>query len=99
MTSRIFFGGAANWFSRGTTVLLGLLLMPVLFRNLSRNELGVWLLLGQTWAGLAVLDFGFGTILIRRIALTAGRSGTEVTGELSPPVTTDLRDLVATGKR
>ena len=96
--SRILFGGVASWVSRGTTVLLGLMLMPVLFRHLSGNELGVWLLLGQTWAGLAVLDFGFGTILVRRIALTAGRSRTEVSGELNPLVLHEIADLVATGK-
>jgi len=49
VTRRIAFGVAASWLSRGITILLGLILLPVLFRHLPREELGVWLLLGQSW--------------------------------------------------
>jgi len=45
VSRRILFGAAATWFSRGLTILLGLVLLPVLFRHLPKEELGVWLLL------------------------------------------------------
>src|SRR6266566_9641167 len=75
VTRRIAFGAAASWFSRGVTILLGLVLMPVLFRYLPKEELGVWLLLGQSWAAMGILDLGFGITLTRRIALAKGKSG------------------------
>src|SRR5215468_9119150 len=94
ITRRILFGGAANWLSRATTIALGVLLMPVLFRNLPKEELGVWLLLGQTWAGLNVLDLGFGITLTRRIAFACGESGAKVDGPLSQHTLTTIADLV-----
>ena len=72
VTRRIAFGAAASWFSRGVTILLGLVLMPVLFRYLPKEELGVWLLLGQSWAAMGILDLGFGITLTRRIAFAGG---------------------------
>ena len=38
--------------------MLGLVLMPVLFRHLPKEELGVWLLLGQSWAAMAIASLG-----------------------------------------
>ena len=93
------FGGIAAWFSRGVTILLGLVLMPVLFRHLSKEELGVWLLLGQSWTALALLDFGFGTILTRRIALALGKSSSGLNGDSSQGALGEISDLVATGQR
>ena len=99
MGSRILFGGVATWFSRGTSILLGLVLMPVLFRHLSKAELGVWLLLGQSWAALALLDFGFGTILTRRIALAVGKNPSALSRDGSPGAIGEISDLLATGQR
>jgi hypothetical protein len=39
VTKRIAFGAADSWFSRGVTIVLGLVLMPVLFRHLPKEEL------------------------------------------------------------
>ena len=96
---RILFAGVASWFSRGMSILLGLVLMPVLFRHLAKEELGMWLLLAQSWAALALLDFGFGMILTRRIALTLGQSGLGIGGELNQHAIDKTCDLVATGQR
>jgi O-antigen/teichoic acid export membrane protein len=65
---RILLGSALGWFSRGVSIAAGLLLLPILFRNMGRQELGLWLLMGQSWAVLSVLDFGFGTTFTRAIA-------------------------------
>ena len=73
VTRRIAFGAGASWFSRGVTILLGLILLPVLFRHLPKEELGVWLLLGQSWAAMGILDLGIAVTLTRRIALAKGK--------------------------
>jgi O-antigen/teichoic acid export membrane protein len=99
ITRRILFGAAASWFSRGVTILLGLVLMPVLFRTLPKEELGIWLLLGQSWATLGILDLGFGVTLTRRIAFAKGRSGSEPNVPLNVATNAEIADLMATGLR
>lgn len=99
LSRRIFFGAAATWFSRGVNILLGMVLMPVLFRMLPKEELGIWLLLGQSWAALGVLDLGFGVTLTRRIAFAKGRSGSDPNVALNDATRTEIADLVATGLR
>src|SRR5438477_3111734 len=98
VTHRIAFGAAASWFSRGLAILMGLVLMPVLFRHLSKEELGVWLLLGQTWAALGIFDLGFGITLTRRIAFATAKRGDDSSASLSDQTLRELADLVATGK-
>ncbi len=99
VTKRIAFGAAASWFSRGVSIVLGLVLMPVLFRHLPKEELGVWLLLGQSWAALGILDLGFGVTLTRRIAFAKGRSGGDPNAVLTDATLAEIADLVATGRR
>src|SRR2546423_15063089 len=99
VTKRIAFGAAATWFSRGVTILLGLFLMPVLFRYLPKEELGVWLLLGQSWAAMGILDLGFGITLTRRIALAKGKSGGDPNAPLTPETLREIADLVESGRR
>ncbi|HTD66101.1 MAG TPA: lipopolysaccharide biosynthesis protein [Candidatus Limnocylindria bacterium] len=99
VTKRIAFGAAASWFSRGVTIVLGLVLMPVLFRHLPKEELGVWLLLGQSWAAMGILDLGFGVTLTRRIALAKGKSGADPNAALTPETLREIADLVAAGRR
>jgi O-antigen/teichoic acid export membrane protein len=99
LTKRIAFGAAASWFSRGVAILLGLVLMPVLFRHLPKEELGVWLLLGQSWAAMGILDLGFGVTLTRRIALAKGKSGGSLDAPLTPETLREIADLVAAGRR
>ncbi len=60
VTKRIAFGAGGGWFSRGVTILLGLVMLPVLFRHIPKEQLGVWLLLGQSWTAMGILDLGFG---------------------------------------
>ena len=99
VSGKILFGGLAAWFSRGVSILLSLVLMPVLFRHLSRDELGVWLLLGQSGAALGIFDFGFGLILTRRIAFTLARFRATPHGDLTAEGRQQLSDLIATGAR
>src|ERR1043165_4032693 len=97
--SRILFGGVAAWFGRGISILLSLVLMPMLFRHLPKEELGVWLLLGQSWAAMGILDLGFAVTLTRRIALAKGKSGSDPNGALTPESLSEIADLVTCGRR
>src|SRR5436189_5590348 len=99
VSRRILFGVAASWFSRGLTILLGMVLMPVLFRHLPKEELGVWLLLGQSWAAMGILDLGFGVTLTRRIALAKGKSGGDPNAALTDETQREIADLVYCGRR
>src|SRR5258708_16091341 len=96
---RILFGAVSSWISRGVSILLGLLLMPVLFRHLPREELGVWLLLGQSWATLGILDLGLGTTLVRRIAFAVGKGGSDPGTSLGQGSVREIADLVETGRQ
>jgi len=96
---RIVFAAASHWFSRGVTIVLGLLLMPILLGHLPKEEVGIWLLLGQSWAVLGVLDLGFGVTLTRRIALAKGKSGGNPDTPLTPESLEEIADLVAAGRR
>jgi O-antigen/teichoic acid export membrane protein len=99
VSRRILFGAAATWFSRGLTISLGLVLLPVLFRHLPKEELGVWLLLGQSWAAMGILDLGIGVTLTRRIALAKGKSGTDPNVPLTPETLREIADLTESGRR
>ena len=99
VTKRIAFGAAANGFSRAVTIVLALVLMPVLFHHLPREELGVWLLLAQTSALLFILDFGLSATLTRRIALAKGKSGSDPNAPLNEESRRDIADLMETGRR
>src|SRR5438105_13642225 len=99
VTRRIAFGAAATWFSRGVTILLGLFLMPVLFRYLPQEELGVWLLLGQSWGAMGILALGFGITLTRRMALAKGKSGGDPNAPLTPETLPQIDDLTDGGRR
>jgi O-antigen/teichoic acid export membrane protein len=96
---RIAFGAAAQWVSRAASILLGLILMPLLLGHLPKEEVGIWLLLGQSWAVLGILDLGFGATLTRRIALAKGKSGGCPDTELSHESLSEIGDLVACGRR
>jgi O-antigen/teichoic acid export membrane protein len=99
VTKRIAFGAAANGFSRAVTIVLALVLMPVLFHHLAKEELGVWLLLAQTSALLFILDFGLSVVLTRRIALTKGKSGSDPAAPLTGESLGEIADLVESGRR
>lgn len=99
VSKRIAFAAAAHWFGRITAILMGLFLLPVLFRKLGREELGVWLLLGQAWALLAIFDLGFTPTLTRRIAQAKGKSGSDPNAPLTAESLREIADLVAGGQR
>jgi O-antigen/teichoic acid export membrane protein len=99
VTKRIAFGAAASIFARAVNIILALVLLPVLFHHLNKEELGVWLLLAQTSALLFILDFGLSAVLTRRIALAKGKSGSDPDAALNDASKSEIADLVETGRR
>ena len=59
----------------------------------------MWLLLGQSWAAMGILDLGFGVTLTRRIALAKGKSGADPNAPLTRETLREIADLVAAGRR
>ncbi|MES2467251.1 MAG: oligosaccharide flippase family protein [Verrucomicrobiota bacterium] len=99
VTKRILFGAGASWFSRIMTIVLGLVLMPVLFARLGKEDIGLWMLLGQTWMLMGILDLGFSPTITRRIALAKGKSGSAPDAPLTEDSQREVAVLVATGMR
>ena len=98
ITKRILFGAGAAWISRGLQILVGLILLPVMFHALPKEELGIWLLFGQSWAAMGMLDLGFTVTLTRRIALAKGKGGAGMDA-CTPEAMREVADLVAAGRR
>lgn len=96
---RVAFGGLASWLHRFAGIGLSLILLPVLFRGLGQEELGIWFLLAQTTGFVGLMDLGLGPTLTRRIALARGASGSAGHVELSPASLRQIGDLIATGRR
>lgn len=96
---RIKFAVGVTWLSRFVSIALGLVLIPVLFRNLGDEELGVWFILGQSSAFLILMDMGLAPTLTRRIAFAKGLSGKDVSTRLNDQSKASIADLIATGRR
>ncbi len=80
---RITLGVFASWLNRAVAIGLNLLFIPLLFRYMGKEELGIWFLLGQGGAFLALMDMGAAPVLIRHIAFSvASGSGREELADL-----------------
>ena len=97
-SKRIVLAVAFSWLSRAVTILANLFLLPILFRFLGKEELGLWFLLGNSQAFLGLLDMGIAPTLTRHIALAKGKSGADPGVELSEESKQHIGDLVATGR-
>lgn len=95
---RIAVGVFASYIARALQIVLNLALLPIMFRHLSQEVIGMWYLLGSATLFLGLLDFGFGPTLTRRIAFAKGISGAHVDVEMTPQSRQKLGDLLATGK-
>ncbi|HED39318.1 MAG TPA: hypothetical protein ENJ13_02685 [Chromatiales bacterium] len=60
----------AVWFSRVVVIVMGLVVIPVLFDQLTQKELGLWMLMNAGGALIQLLDFGVLPTLTRRIAIS-----------------------------
>jgi O-antigen/teichoic acid export membrane protein len=95
---RILFAGSVSWLGRVVTIVLGLILIPILFRHMGEEELGLWFMLGQSGAFLSLMDLGVSPTLTRRIAFAKGRSGGDAGVAMSEESRGAIAQLVATGR-
>jgi O-antigen/teichoic acid export membrane protein len=97
LARRIAFAVSVSWLNRAVVIVLGLVLIPLLFRHMGQEELGLWFMLGQSGAFLGLMDFGVSPTLTRRIAFARGAGG-----DPSEPMSDEARgriaDLMATGR-
>ncbi|NEZ59942.1 lipopolysaccharide biosynthesis protein [Adonisia turfae] len=97
-SSRIAFAVFISWLGRFTTILANLVLLPILFRLMEREELGIWIMLNGSNAFLGLLGFGIVPTLTRHIALAKGKSGADPSVSLTNESKQHIADLVVTGR-
>ncbi|AFZ22785.1 membrane protein involved in the export of O-antigen and teichoic acid [Cylindrospermum stagnale PCC 7417] len=97
-SQRIAFAVSISWFGRLSVVLSGLVLTPILFRYLRKEELGIWYLLINSQSFLMLLGLGITPTLTRHIALAKGKSGADPGVELTRETQQNIGDLLATGR-
>ena len=95
---RIAFAVFAAAVGKLVGVLSSLILLPVLFRVMDREELGLWMVLGNSQAFLGLLGFGIMPTLTRHIALARGRAGTDLATAMPEATHQEIADLVASGR-
>jgi O-antigen/teichoic acid export membrane protein len=91
-------GVSAVWFIKAVSTVSSFLLLPVLMRVMDREELGTWMVFGNSQVFLSLLNFGVTPTLTRHIALAKGRSGADPDVVLTPETEQHIADLVATGR-
>ena len=97
-SKRIAIAVSISWVSRAIGILSSLLFMPILFRFMGKEELGLWFLLGNSQAFLGLLGMGIAPTLTRRIAFAKGKSGSNPDAELTEESKQDIGDWVVTGR-
>jgi len=98
VSKRIAIAVGLSWISRVISIVSSLLLMPILFRYMGKEELGLWFLLGNSQAFLGLLGMGIAPTLTRRIAFAKGKSDSAATEELTAEGNQDIGDWVVTGR-
>ncbi len=93
--AKITYGVIASWANRAVAIGLNLILMPILFQYMGREELGLWFLLGQSGAFLALMDFGLAPTLIRRIAFANSRRMNLNSGYFNKAEHATISELIA----
>jgi|GEM_PF-744943 len=95
---KIAFAVSASWLSQVIRIGLNLLILPILFHAMNQEELGLWLILGQSTIFLGILtEAGFTPTITRRIAFAAGKSRAGPDQPLDEEARRDLADLLASG--
>ncbi len=97
-SKRIALAVSVSWLSRLVTILINIGLIPVLYRYMGKEELGLLFLLGNSQAFLSLLDMGITPTLMRHIALAKGKSGSDPNIEMSADSKQHIGDLIVTGR-
>lgn len=74
---KLLFGVFSGWSSQVVSLALGLFTMPLFFRFLPKDELGVWMFILGTGYFVNLADFGFSPVLGRQLAFELGKGDRE----------------------
>ncbi len=96
---RVIFAIAAGWSSKGVSIIVNLIQIPLLFRYLDDEILGIWFLMIGAQMFIGLFDFGFGQTLQRRIAFAKGTCGSDPDVVLDHTARQKIRDLLAIARR
>lgn len=75
--NRIMFGIVSGWGAQIVSLALGVLTMPLFFRYLPQEELGVWMFILGTGFFVNLADLGFSPVLGRQLAFELGKGDQE----------------------
>ncbi|MEQ8822378.1 MAG: lipopolysaccharide biosynthesis protein [Sumerlaeia bacterium] len=95
---RVNFAVMVSFLGRTMGILSSLFLLPVLFRFLSDEEIGLWFLLLSSQTFLGLLGFGVAPTMARHIAFAKGLSGPDPEVELTGESRERIANLVTTGR-
>ena len=98
VAKKIAFAVASSWISRIVSIVAKLFLIPILFRYLGKEELGIWFILSDSQGLMGLLGFGVVPTLTRHIALKKGSSGSDPNVQLTEKTSQEIADLVVTGQ-
>lgn len=70
---KILFGVFSGWGSQVASLLIGVFTMPIFFRYLPKDELGIWMFIMGTGFFVNLSDLGFSPVLGRQIAFELGK--------------------------
>jgi len=98
VSSKIAFAASISWLSRASVIGANLILLPVLFRLLGKEELGIWMILGNSSSFLGFLGLGIAPTLTRHIALAVGKGSPLSGSALTDDNRQHVADLVESGK-
>jgi hypothetical protein len=97
---RIALAVSATWLGQAVRIGLNLAGLPIIFRFLGQEELGIWLILGQSSVVLSMLvDAGLTPTLTRRIAFAAGKTRAGAGHPLDEESRHELANLVKSAAR
>ena len=91
----IKFALLSTWLSKLATVLSNLLIMPLLYRALDKETLGVWFTLNGSNTMLVLMSLGVAPSMMRQVAMLAGRHGP---AGPTPEGASQLANVLVTGK-
>lgn len=70
---KILFGVFSGWGSQALSIFIGIFTLPIFFRYLPKDELGVWMFFLGTGFFVNLSDLGFSPVLSRQIAFELGK--------------------------
>ncbi|SPD73160.1 putative Membrane protein involved in the export of O-antigen and teichoic acid [uncultured Desulfobacterium sp.] len=75
--NKIMFGVVSGWGSQIVSLAVGVFTMPLFFRYMAKDELGIWMFILGTGFFVNLADLGFSPVLVRQMAFELGKGDRE----------------------